>query len=73
MLLRVVYKNGKYDFVDGSMLTPFIESGDVAMFKRSEGWVHTNSSHVRKAGTPSNYTGPERRLYCYTGKERKLH
>lgn len=63
MLLRVVYQDGKYDFVNESVLTPLIESGDIAMFERSEGWVHINSPQVRKTGSQSYHFGPERRLH----------
>ena len=63
MLLRVMHEDGKYDYVPESMLAPMIESGDIAMFERSEGWVHINSPQVRKADSPSYHTGPERRLH----------
>lgn len=63
MLLRVVHQDGKYDYVTGAMLTPLIESGDIAMFKRSAGWVHINSPQVRKADSSSYHVGPERRLH----------
>ena len=63
MLLRVVHQDGKYDYMPGSMLTPLIESGDIVMFERSEGWVHINSQQVRKADSPSYHAGPERRLH----------
>ena len=61
MLLRVVHQDGKFDFVNGSMLTSLIASGEVTMFKRSDGWVDTDSPHIRR--TSRQYMGPEKRSH----------
>lgn len=63
MLLRAVHQDGTYDYVTKFMLTTLIESGDIAMFERSEGWVHVNTPPVRKASSPSYHLGQERRLH----------
>jgi hypothetical protein len=63
MLLRVVHKDGRYDFVSVSGLALLIENREITKFKRSDGWIHINSPYVRKTNSPPDYTGPERRLH----------
>jgi hypothetical protein len=63
MILRVIYTDGSFDFVNDFMLSLLIQSRKVAKFKRSNGWVDADSQHVRRAGNKGSYTGPERRRF----------
>lgn len=61
MLLRAVYRDGNYVYVEGSILSSLIKSREIVMFKRADGWVHVDSPRIRIVGRPSYHTGPERR------------
>jgi len=47
MLIRVVYNDNKYDFINPARLDEEIKSGRIAMFKRSSGWAHVGIDPVR--------------------------
>ena len=59
MLIRVVYKNGKFDMVKPFILDGLISSGKLKNFFRSGGWIIIGVHSMR--GTGGVYEGPERR------------
>ncbi len=59
--INVIYKNGIRDRVSPALLTTLLETGQVASFERSDGWVSVGRDPIRKTGQPG-YPGPERRL-----------
>ncbi len=61
MLLHIVHRDGRYDFVSTSGLEYLIAAREITRFERSDGWVNIKSSDIRKAGRSKNYMGPERR------------
>ena len=61
MILRVIYTDGSFDFVNDFMLSLLIQSRKVTKFNRSSGWVDVDSQHVRREGNKGSYSGPERR------------
>ena len=61
MLMRVVYPGGKYDLVNGDLLTALIDSGGITMFKRADGWVRVPSKDCRNSANRNGYAGSERR------------
>jgi len=61
MLIRVIYQNQRYDLVKDSRLDEFIETGAIASFQRSSGWVRIGIDPIRSTATASSYTGEERR------------
>ena len=63
MVIRVIYQNQKYDFVKASRLDEFIETGAIASFQRSGGWVRVGIDPIRATTTdsPDTYKGKERR------------
>lgn len=64
MLIRVLYKDDKYDYVPDSRLGELIESGRIKQFCRADGWVTVGEDPIRgMAGISSRvaYSGPERR------------
>ncbi len=63
MVIRVIYQNQRYDFVKSSRLDEFIETGAVASFLRSSGWVRVGMDPIRATTTDSSFT--------YKGKERR--
>ena len=65
MLLRVVYNDGNYDFVNGAELKTLIESREITLFRRPDGWVHIDSPKVRR--TNRRYMGPEKRTPLAAG------
>ena len=61
MLIRVIYQNQRYDFVQDSRLDEFIETGAIASFQRRSGWVRIGIDPIRATTTDSSYPGKERR------------
>lgn len=61
MLVQVHWTNNRYDYVKDFMLDSLIESGVVARFLRSSGWVMVGVDPIR-SGTPD---------HCYQGMERR--
>ena len=62
MLIRVIYRDLRYDYVDTTMLDRLIESKGIRRFLRpfEDEWVEVSASPTR--GNGGIYTGPERRL-----------
>lgn len=58
-MIRVMYRNGKYDMVHPFFLETLITSGRVLKFLRTEGWITIGKDPVRGRG--GTYDGPERR------------
>jgi hypothetical protein len=59
MMLRVLYRNSKYDMVKDSFLDGLIISGRIEKFRRAQGWVTIGRDATRGRG--GVYDGPERR------------
>lgn len=60
MLIQVSYADEKYDYVKDFMLDKLIETGAIAKFRRSSGWVQIGVDPIRKRRS-ENYNGEERR------------
>ena len=63
MMMRVIYSDGKYDLVNGDLLTSLIESKAIIKFKRLNGWVNVPSKECRNSANKDRYGGPERRKH----------
>lgn len=61
MLIRVIYRNERYDFVKPSLLGRLIKKDRVKMFLRRSGWAAADRDAVRGSG--GEYHGPERRSH----------
>jgi len=64
VLIRVLYKDNKYDYVPDSRLEELIESGRIKQFFRTDGWVTVGEDPIRGMGGRGDrigYSGPERR------------
>ena len=59
MLVKVMYKDDKYDMVRPSLLNELISSKKIKKFYRSGGWADIESDSIRGSGGP--YAGPDRR------------
>ncbi len=59
MLIRILYKNKKYDMVKDFMLDELATSGKITKFYRSDGWVNIGHAPIRGLG--GSYNGHERR------------
>ena len=59
MLIRVVYKNGKHDYVNQPVLDRLIAENKIEKFLRREGWAVIGIDRIRGMG--GSYFGPERR------------
>jgi hypothetical protein len=59
MMIRVVYKNDKYDMIRDILLDYLIGQGKIKKFFRSAGWAVIGVDKVRGMGGP--YNGPDRR------------
>jgi hypothetical protein len=59
MLIKVMYKDNVYGMVKPFLLDELIDSGKIAKFLRSEGWVTIGIGRIR-AGD-----------YLYKGRERR--
>ncbi len=60
MLIRIMYRDGRFDMVKSFFLEWLIESGRIAMFRRSQGWVVPGRDPVRRVGDHP-YRGIEQR------------
>ena len=60
MLIRVMYKDGRFDMVKPELLNTLLETKSVTSFKRSESWAIVGRDAIRN-GSANNYQGPERR------------
>lgn len=60
MLIQVSYDDEKYDYVKDFMLDRLIETGSIAKFKRSSGWVRIGVDPIRTRKS-DNFAGVERR------------
>ncbi len=59
MLIRIVYRNEKFDLVKPLMLNKLLAGGRVKKFFRSGVWANTEKDCIRGKG--GNYNGKERR------------
>jgi hypothetical protein len=59
MLIRVMYKNHKFDMVSHNLLDHLINDGKIRKFQRSDGWAVIGKNRIR--GTGGLYEGPDRR------------
>jgi hypothetical protein len=62
MLIQVNYTDNRFDYVKDFMLDSLIQSGSVAKFRRSSGWVRVGVDPIRKPRT-GGYSGTERRAH----------
>ncbi len=60
-MIRVIYPSGIHDTVTGDYLDYLLETGKVAQFRRSSGWVVVGRDSVRGMGTDPAYSGEDRR------------
>lgn len=61
MLLRVMYFDGRYDFVNGATLNQLIQQKSIQKFKRSSGWVDIHSTNIRDPYKEKPFSLMERR------------
>lgn len=61
MMMRVVYPDDRYDYVNGPLLTLLIERRSIVRFRRSDGWVEVPLGNIRQMAPRERYAGPERR------------
>jgi hypothetical protein len=60
VLIRVMYKDNRYDYVQASNLEELIGQGKIKQFHRAEGWVTVGEDPIRGMSDVM-YNGPERR------------
>lgn len=60
MLMRVIYNDGRHDFVNGELLNKLIKAEKISRFHRSDGWVELNDGPLRQSQSPA-FRVPERR------------
>jgi hypothetical protein len=63
MLIQVNYTDERYDYVKDFMLDALIQSGKVAQFKRSSGWVRVGADPIRSKQAGDAYNGSDRRSH----------
>ena len=60
MLIRVIYKDGKFDMVKPHILNNLLEEHKVTSFMRSNGWAYVGKASIRRESS-EGYWGEERR------------
>ncbi|MGA1874831.1 MAG: GSU3473 family protein [bacterium] len=60
MLIRVKFRNNKYNYIKPGLLDRMIETGRVEAFCRGTAWVVIGKDRIRMNNTPP-YEGIERR------------
>ena len=63
VLIRVMYRDGKFDMIKPQMLDNLLEKHKVTSFLRSNGWAVVGRDSIRK-GHSEGYWGDERRASC---------
>jgi len=62
MLIRVVYNDNKYDFINPARLEEALKAGTISQFQRSSGWARVGVDPLRKiARHASHDTSAEHR------------
>ena len=63
MIIRIMYKDYKYDYVNSRKLDQLIAAQRIIKFVRpsEDTWIHIDRDPIRGSGGAS-YIGPERRL-----------
>ena len=61
MLIQVAYFDNRYDYLKDFQLDRFLETGQIAGFRRSSGWVKVGVDTIREGEGKRLYYGPERR------------
>lgn len=61
MLIRIKYRDGRFDMVKASHLDRLMARGDVCSFLRRDGWVALDGGRLRGHGGRGFYLGPEKR------------
>lgn len=61
MLIRVMYRDNRFDYVKTAVLDELLSDGALAGFRRKAGWVLVGRDPVRGGGSFA-YGGPERRI-----------
>lgn len=62
MLIRVIYHDGRFDFVKPYMLDRLIDEKKLDRFQRKSGWASVGVDPIRKNGG-EDYAGPDRRFH----------
>ena len=60
MIIRVLYKDDRHDYVATFRLDDLIAEGKIRKFYRSDGWATIGKDPIRGMGGP-RYIGPDRR------------
>jgi hypothetical protein len=47
MLIRVIYNDNTYDFINPDRLNESLKAGTITMFKRSSGWARVGIDPLR--------------------------
>jgi hypothetical protein len=61
MMIRVVYRDGRYDMVKRWTLEKLIEQDSIQGFCRADGWVRIGRDRLRSS-RPTGHHGEERRV-----------
>lgn len=61
MLIRVMYADGRYDFVNHALLNQLIDAQKITRFHRSEGWIDLAIGPLRR-NQNIGFRVPERRV-----------
>jgi hypothetical protein len=61
MLIQVLYRNNRFDFIKTSRLEEFIETGKISAFKRRRGWVRIGVDPIRVTVQDTSFPGRDRR------------
>jgi hypothetical protein len=61
MLIRVVYNDNTYDFINPARLDESLKSGAISMFQRSNGWARVGIDPLRHKSDAPRDKSAERR------------
>ena len=61
MMIRVLYRDKKYDMIKHSLFDKLMPSGKIEQFRRGDGWITIGKDPTRGQG--GVYDGPERRRH----------
>lgn len=62
MLIRVVYNDNAYDFINPARLDESLKAGTISMFQRSSGWARVGIDPLRRNNAPQDKAVERREL-----------
>ncbi|PNU21661.1 hypothetical protein C2E25_00060 [Geothermobacter hydrogeniphilus] len=61
MMIRIRYRDGRFDMVKANQIDPLLRSGKINAFRRADGWAKPGQVPLRGYAADTYYLGHDRR------------